>query len=89
MGLTIVSQFLWPTTWWFFWPLVIWTVIFMLHLMVIRTIDVDDEWVNERTDHLADNAFDFSHIETIRDQISKTTYGDAYGSEKDEKPPEK
>ncbi len=55
----------------------------MLHLMVIKTIDVQDDWVEERTDQLTDNAFDFGHIATIREQITKTTYGEAYGSDKD------
>lgn len=75
----MLSQFVWPTVWWFFWPLIIWTVIFLLHLMVIRTIDVEDEWVDDRTDQLADNAFDFGHISAIREQMAKDTYGEAYG----------
>lgn len=56
--------------------------------MVIRTLDVQDEWVDERTDQLSENAFDFSHMMTIRKQMTKETYGEAYGSEKDEKKPD-
>ncbi|NQV99876.1 MAG: hypothetical protein HQ483_09290 [Rhodospirillales bacterium] len=78
MILTIVSQFIWPSEWWFFWPLAIWSMVFFLHVMTIKTIFVDEDWVNERTDKLSENAFDFGHIETIRDQISKKTYGEAY-----------
>ena len=61
----------------------------MLHLMVIRSIDVQDDWVDERTDQIADNAFDYSQMDAIRKRISKSTYGEAYGSDNDEKPPEK
>lgn len=90
MSLTVISQFIWPTEWWFFWPLLIWTVIFVLHLIVIRTINVDEEWVDERTEQLTDNAFDFGHIATIREQITKETYGEAYGhGEKDKGPKNK
>ncbi len=60
----------------------------MLHLMVIRTIDVDDEWVDERSNKLADNAFDFGQMESIRKKASRTGYGEAYGAVKDEEPPE-
>ena len=91
MAITVLSQIIWPTAWWFFWPLIIWTMAFGLHFMVIRTLDVQDDWVEERTDQISENAFDFSHIATIRKQMSKETYGEAYGSEKkpkaDEKPP--
>ncbi len=89
MILIVVSQFIWPTEWWFFWPLLIWTLILFLHFIVIRTIFVDEKWVDERTDQLADNAFDFGHIETIREQIAKTTYGEAYGDGKDDNNPHK
>lgn len=58
----------------------------MLHLMTIRTIDVKDEWVSERTDQLTENAFDFGHMLTIRKKISKDTYGDAYGSDEQADP---
>jgi len=89
MGVTIVSQFIWPTEWWFFWPLLIWTVIFTLHLMVMRTIDVDEDWVDERSDKVADNAFDFGQMEAIRKKASRTGYGEAYGSVKENDSQEK
>ena len=87
MALTIISQFIWPTEWWFFWPLLIWTLVIFLHFIVIKTIYVDEKWVDERTDQLTDNAFDFGHIATIREQITKKTYGEAYGHQEEDKDP--
>lgn len=81
MILTVVSQIIWPTEWWFFWPLFIWSILFTLHVMVMRTIDIDDKWIEERSDLIADNALDLSQVEAIRKHASKTTYGDAYDLE--------
>jgi hypothetical protein len=83
MILIVISQFIWPTTWWFFWPLLTWSVLFTLHIMVMRTIDVDDAWVEERSNKIADNALDLSQVEAIRKQVSRTTYGEAYDLEGD------
>ncbi|MDE0991647.1 MAG: hypothetical protein OSA23_00470 [Rhodospirillales bacterium] len=83
MILIIISQIIWPTTWWFFWPLLIWSVLFTLHIMVMRTIDIDDAWVEERSNKIADNALDLSQVEAIRKQVSRTTYGEAYDLEGD------
>ena len=83
MAVTVLSQFIWPSEWWFFWPLLIWTVLFTLHVMIVKSFIIDDEWVEERSNEIADSAFDLAHMETIREQISKETYGQAYGSEKD------
>ena len=89
MVVTLLSQFFWPSEWWFFWPLLIWTVLFTLHVMVVKSFIIDDDWIEERSDEIAENALDIAHMETIRDQISKETYGQAYGSEKDKKPSDK
>jgi hypothetical protein len=83
MILIVISQVIWPTTWWFFWPLLIWSVLFTLHIMVMRTIDIDDAWVEERSNKIADNALDLSQVEAIRKQVSRTTYGEAYDLEGD------
>ena len=49
----------------------------------MRTIDVDDAWVEERSNKIADNALDLSQVEAIRKQVSRTTYGEAYDLEGD------
>ena len=74
----IASQLIWPTQCWFFWPLLIWSILFTLHVMIMRTIDIDDEWVEKRSEKISDNALDYAQMDGIREQVSKTTYGEAY-----------
>ena len=88
MTVIITSQLILPTQWWFFWPLLIWSILFTLHIMLIRTIDIDDEWVEARSEKISDNAFDYAQMDGIRKQISKTTYGEAYNLKKNNHTPQ-
>jgi hypothetical protein len=87
MIVIVASQLIWPTQWWFFWPLLIWSILFTLHVMVMRTIDIDDEWVEKRSEKISDNAFDYAQMDGIREQVSKTTYGEAYSLKTKNHPP--
>ena len=53
--------------WSAFWPMIIWTQAIIVHYLVVRSINVDTEWIEKRTDQVTDDAKDTSHIETIRD----------------------
>jgi hypothetical protein len=66
---------------WLFWPLMVWTVLFLLHFLVVKSLDVDSDWVAERTEKTAMKAFDISHIESIRESYEKSS------SRLEEKPP--
>jgi hypothetical protein len=57
---------------WLFWPLMVWTVLFLLHFLVVKSLDVDSDWVAERTEKTAMKAFDIGHIETIRESYEKS-----------------
>jgi hypothetical protein len=57
---------------WFFWPLMVWTILFLLHFLVVKSLDVDSDWVAKRTEKTATKAFDISHIETIRESYKKS-----------------
>ena len=54
--------------WWFFWPLLVWGLIFGLHYLYAATLSVADDWVQRRADQVADKAYDFGHIEDIRER---------------------
>ena len=58
--------------WWFFWPLMIWTTLFLLHFLVVKSLGVSSDWVDERTERTAKKAFDLSHIESIRESYEKS-----------------
>lgn len=57
---------------WLFWPLMIWTLLFLVHFLVVKSLDVDSGWVAERTRKTAMKAFDISHIQTIREGYDKS-----------------
>ncbi len=57
---------------WLFWPLMAWTVLFLIHFLVVKSLNVDSAWVAERTEKAAMKAFDISHIESIRERYEKS-----------------
>lgn len=56
--------------WWAFWPLVIWSVLIMLHYLYHRATSVDESWVEERTLDLRSKSYDAGHIDEIREHPS-------------------
>ena len=65
--LLALTQILRSVEWWFFWPLMIWTILFSIHFMVFKSLNVDSDWVAERAARATDKAYDVSHIESIRE----------------------
>ncbi len=57
---------------WLFWPMMVWTVLFLIHFLVVKSLNIDSDWVAERTEKTAMKAFDISHIETIRESYQKS-----------------
>ena len=51
---------------WTFWPAFGWGIVLLVHYLYVRTIHIEDEWVDERVDDLRMNSYDFDHIYTIR-----------------------
>jgi hypothetical protein len=62
---------------WLFWPLMIWTILFLIHFLVVKSLNIDGAWVAARTEKTAMKAFDISHIETIREKYEKQYPGAA------------
>ncbi len=62
----LIANLFFPGDWSAFWPLMIWTIIYMIHFMVFRGTHIDQDWVDERVLRIADESKDFSHIENIR-----------------------
>ena len=59
-----------PGNWSLFWPIMIWTLSFMIHLLIFKGTHVDEEWVEERVGRINEEAKDLSHIEAIRDDYT-------------------
>ena len=52
--------------WSAFWPMITWSLAIMVHYLAVRSINIDAEWIEKRTDQVTDEAKDTSHIENIR-----------------------
>jgi len=55
--------------WWFFWPLFIWGIVLALHFFYVRSVDVDEQWVSERTGDVRYRSYDLSHIDDIKERV--------------------
>jgi len=73
----IVAMFIWlianlffPGDWSAFWPLMIWSIVYMVHYMTYKMAHIDQDWVDERVLRIADEAKDYGHIENIRDDYT-------------------
>lgn len=51
--------------WWAFWPFLLWSIVFFFHLCLVRAANLDEEWVDERTDELRVKSYDLGHIDDI------------------------
>ena len=59
-----------PGDWSLFWPIMVLTILFMIHFLVFKGTHVDEEWVEERVERINEEAKDLSHIEAIRDDYT-------------------
>lgn len=56
---------------WSFWPLFVWGVLLSLHFFLLRSVGVDEKWVEERADELRYRSYDQGHIHDIEDRVDK------------------
>ncbi len=62
-----------PGDWSLFWPIMIWTIAYMIHFLIYKGTHVDEDWVRDRVERLTDEAKDLSHIEAIRDDYTSSS----------------
>lgn len=55
-----------PGDWSLFWPVMIWTIAYMIHFLIFKSVHADEEWIENRAERVNDEAKDLSHIEAIR-----------------------
>ena len=51
--------------WWFFWPIMVWGILVLLHGLYVKTVHVNLKWAEERTEDVRLSAYDLGHIESI------------------------
>lgn len=65
VGLLLAFDLVTGIAWWLFWPIAGWAVVLAAHWLYVRTINVTDEWVEERTLEVRGAAYDLGHIDDI------------------------
>jgi hypothetical protein len=58
--------------WWFFWPVLAWGLLVLVHYLYLKSIRVDSRWAEERAGRILDKAYDLGHIEDIRRRYEGT-----------------
>jgi len=56
---------------WSFWPLFVWGVLLALHFFLMKSVEVDDGWVEERADELRYRSYDQGHIHDIEHRVEE------------------
>ena len=51
--------------WWFYWPIFGWGIALTAHWLYIKSVNIDDEWAEERTMDVHLGAYDLGHIKDI------------------------
>lgn len=65
-GVIFLVDLVTPGPWWFFWPVVVWGALVLLHYLYVKTISIDNRWADRRASEVVDKAYDLGHIEDIR-----------------------
>ncbi len=66
-------QFLAPGNWGVFWPMMIWAIVLLIHLLVVKARSAGQKWADERSSRILQNATDLSHIEAVRERHEART----------------
>ena len=71
-GLLVLIDFLTPGSWWFFWPMFGWGIGVAMHWLYVRSVNIDDDWAERRTEDIRQKAYDVGHIEEIEKRYRKS-----------------
>ena len=71
MGAVLVVNIVIGGRWWSFWPMIAWGFALAVHFFIVRSLQVDEAWVDARSYDLRDRSYDFGHIEDIKQRIAK------------------
>ncbi|NIP25088.1 MAG: hypothetical protein GWN81_11250, partial [Phycisphaerae bacterium] len=60
---------------WFFWLALTWVMLIVIHFCIVKSIDVDEDWADERARDLRIKSYDYKHIAAIRNSYIKLRRG--------------
>ncbi len=61
-GLVFLIVLLMLGSWWFVWPMLGWGIVLAAHWLYVKSVNVDAEWADRRTEDLRLQALDWSHM---------------------------
>ena len=64
-GALFLIDLLTPGSWWFLWPMFGWGVALAAHWLYVKSVTIDDDWAQRRTEDIRLQASDLGHIEDI------------------------
>ncbi len=70
-GALFLIDLLTPGSWWFLWPMFAWGVAVAAHWLYVKSANIDDVWVQQRTEDIRLQAHDLGHIEDIVERHEK------------------
>ena len=60
--------------WWAFWPSMTWGVVLAVHLFIVKSMTIDEGWVDERAMELREHSYDFDHMKDIEQRIVESDF---------------
>lgn len=60
--------------WWALWPSMGWGVLITIHVCIVRSITVDEAWVDERAMELREHSYDFDHMRDLEHRIVESDF---------------
>ena len=64
-GALFLIDLLTPGSWWFLWPTFGWGVAVAAHWLYVKSVHIDDDWAQRRTEDIRLQAYDLGHIDDI------------------------
>lgn len=58
-------------TLWFYWPVMAWGAVFGAHGLYCKSLSVDDDWAERRSNMIRDKSYDIKHIHDIEVSYEK------------------
>lgn len=55
--------------WWSFWPMFGWSVVLTIHFLIVRALDVDEDWTEKRIKDLHLKSYDVAHVRDIGQRV--------------------
>ncbi len=68
--LMIAANAMTGAPWWAIWPVAIWIVVLLIHLMIYRSLNADERWVDRRIRKIRARSYDFGHIGQIENSYA-------------------